>query len=65
MDFYLTTSASPFPCFQITWLSVHVICANIVAFQIVDIKTELSAGTSVVYIILFIFIPITPKLLKT
>ena len=21
MDYYLTTSASPFPCFQITWLS--------------------------------------------
>ena len=20
MDFYLTTSASPFPCFQITWI---------------------------------------------
>ncbi len=23
MDFYLTTSASPFPCFQITWMTIY------------------------------------------
>ena len=39
MDFYLTTSASTFPCFQINWMVSH-------GANLDDLKTRKSTGTS-------------------